>query len=216
MKAETKILGIILGITLLLIFGGVFFLSQTSPKLDTSTKSGTVFQIDYTKGQKIGSDSAKVKLVEFSDFQCPACKAAHPTVKSILAEKNPNIQYIYRDYPLSQHLNSRAAANAGREAAMQGKFWQMSDMLFETQSDWENLPNPSDYFAKLATDLGIDGTKVKQAVEGNKYNQLIQEDTNDGNSYGLNATPTFYLNGRAVKLSSYNDLIQQVENALKE
>lgn len=216
MKNETKILIGIMVAVLVLLIGGVFFLSMGSPKVESiDGASNTVYKIDYSKGHKIGSDSAKARLVEFSDFQCPACKGAEPFVKEILAKNNPNLQFIYRNYPLAQHSNAKAAANAAEEAATQGKFWEMHDKLFETQTQWESLPNPSDFFAKIATELGLDGAKVKEATEKQKYSSLIQDDLNDGNTAALNATPTFYLNGKKLEVSSFQGIVDAIDAATR-
>ncbi len=215
MKSQTKALIGVFALTLLIIVVGVFLLSKNSPQV-SNPNSSTVYQIDYSKGHKIGSDSAKVKLIEFSDFQCPACLAAESVVEDIIAsEKGKDFQFIYRNYPLTQHLNSKAAVNAAEAASAQSKFWEMHHKLFETQSKWEGLAAPADFFATLAKDLGMDGAKIKEAVEKNSYNNIIQADTNDGNAYGLSATPTFYLNGKKQELSSFGDLKTEIEKALQ-
>ncbi|MDZ4209773.1 MAG: thioredoxin domain-containing protein, partial [Candidatus Curtissbacteria bacterium] len=94
MTKETKWLGTILIATLILLFGGIFLLSRGSSS--KAVAGVTVSQIDYSKGQKIGSDSAKVRVVEFSDLQCPACLAAEPSVKKMLATYPDQMQLIYR------------------------------------------------------------------------------------------------------------------------
>lgn len=213
MKTETVVFTSILSLTVVLLAVGIFLLNKTSPK---TLVNNEVYQIDYSKGQRIGSDSAKVKLVEFSDFQCPACKGAQPFVEKLIAENDSNFQFIYRHYPLSQHINAKAAAAAAEEAGVQGKFWEMHDKLFETQEKWEGLASPNDFFGNLAKELGLDENRVKDAITGNKFNDIIQEDLNDGNSYGLNATPTFYLNGKKLELANYTQLETQVKKALQE
>lgn len=212
MKTETVVFTSVLAMTVVLLIVGIFLLNKTSPQISSNNE---IYQIDYSKGQKIGSDSAKVKLVEFSDLQCPACKTAQPFVEKIIAD-NKNIQFIYRHYPLTQHLNAKAAANAAEEAGVQGKFWEMHQKLFETQERWEGLANPNDFFGDLAKELGLDENKVKDAITKNKFNEVIQNDLSDGNSYGLNATPTFYLNGRKLELSNYDQLDELIKKALQE
>lgn len=216
MKTETKVLTTVLAITMMLLAGGIFFLSKTSPKLSSDKQGNTVYQIDYSKGHKIGSDSAKVRLVEFGDFECPACKAAQPAVKDIINSNkdNPNFQYIFRNYPLNQHLNARAGANAAESANAQNKYWEMHDKLYDTQEQWEALANPADFFAGLAKQLGLNDVAVKDAVLKNQYADIIQVDINDGNAAGLDATPTFYLNGRKLVISSFDDLRNAVKKAL--
>src|SRR3990167_1861677 len=100
MSRETKILGAVLICSLALIVGAALLLGKSEN--NTSGESSRVFNIDYSKGQKIGSGSAKVKLVEFSDFQCPACKAAEPAIKQTLLKYPNDLQFIYRHFPLPQ------------------------------------------------------------------------------------------------------------------
>lgn len=216
MTKETKWLGTILIATLILLFGGIFLLSRGSSS--KAVAGVTVSQIDYSKGQKIGSDSAKVRVVEFSDLQCPACLAAEPSVKKLLATYPDQMQLIYRHFPLSQHAYSRKVVNLAEAAGEQGKFWEMHDKLFETQSQWsalaENDVNP--FFLGLAKELGLDENKVKQELEANAFQSKIDSDLTEGQNLGVNSTPTFFVNGRKLNLKSFDDLETAVANELKK
>lgn len=203
-------------ITAVLLFGGVFLLSRGgSSQGITGT---TVSQIDYTKGQKIGSDSAKVKLVEFSDFQCPACQAAEPAIKQTLLKYSNDLQFIYRHFPLPQHAYGRQAAAYAEAAGEQGKFWEMHDKLFETQTEWSALgdSDAAAFFLNLAVQLGLDENKVKQAVAENTFNSKIDSDLAEGRSLGVNSTPTFFVNGRKLNLQKFDDLSNAVAEELKK
>ncbi len=215
MKTETKILGAILIGTLLLLVGGVFLLSRGSSG-PAGIEGTSVSQIDYSKGQKIGSDSAKVKLVEFSDFQCPACAAAEPVVRNV-RNTYPQVQLIYRHFPLPQHPFGRVASIYAEAAALQGKFWEMNEKLFETQSEWSVLSekDATEYFLKLARDLGLDENKIKEQVNDGTIQAKIDSDLAEGRSLGVNSTPTFFLNGRKLTLQRFEDLNTAVSNALK-
>lgn len=212
MKTETKILGIILFSTVVLLLGGVFFLSKQQT---SSVNGGTTLQIDYSKGQKIGSDSAKVKLVEFSDFECPACAAAAPFVEKYKSGGNPNIQFIYRHFPLPQHESAKKAAIVAEAAGEQGKFWEMHDKLFETQFDWEESEDSTAFFLGLAKQLGLDEVKIKQAIDENTYASKIDADLSEGRALGVNSTPTFYLNGKKLNLRNFSEINTLVEEELK-
>lgn len=204
MNSETKILGIILFFSVLLIGGGIFFLSKQTPS--NSLIGDKVYDINYSLGQKVGSDSAKVKLVEFSDFQCPACGAAEPFVTELREAKNPNVQIIYRHFPLNRHRLARMAANVAEAAGEQGKFWQMHDKIFETQLDWPDLDNPVDFFVNLAKSLGLEENKIREAAENSTYNNKIEADFNEGLKLSVNSTPTFYLNGRKLNIQNFAQL----------
>lgn len=215
MNAETKILGGILIFSLVLIFGAVFLLSKNSNNSGNIEES-KVYSIDYSKGEKIGSDSAKVRLVEFSDLQCPACKVSEPFVKQVIDKNNgKSFQFIYRHFPLTQHIHSKKAANFAEYASSEGKFWQIHDKLFETQEDWIDLPDPTDYFVNLGTQFGLDKEKIKQAVTSQPYSKKIDDDIADGYKAAVNATPTFYLNGKKLNLQSFADLDTAVQEELK-
>jgi protein-disulfide isomerase len=212
MKTETKVLAGILLFTLLLLGGGIYFLSKSAAKQEA--QNNQVVDIDYSKGQKIGSDSAKVKLVEFGDFQCPACGGAEPTVEEILAKNDPNLQFIFRHFPLPQHQNARPAANAAEEAAAEGKFWEMHHRLYASQDQWAENNTAADYFANLAQEVGVDQTKVKSAVESKQYEAKINDDLAEGTRVGVNSTPTFYINGKRINLTSFAQLKDEVQKAL--
>lgn len=212
MRTETKLLGGILIASLVLIIGAVLFLGKGS---NPTTTSNTTVNIDYSKGQKIGKEGAKVKLVEFSDLQCPACKAAESAVKGVIEKnKNNNFQFIYRHFPLTQHIHSKKAANFAEYAATQGKFWEIHDKLFETQEAWSTLSDPSDFFADLGSQIGLDKDKIKEAISKNTFDQKINDDLTDGNVAGVDATPTFYLNGKKLKLQNFNELDNAISQEL--
>lgn len=214
LSSETKILGGVLIFSLVLIIGAVFLLGRSSSSQDV--KGEKAYAIDYSKGQKIGSDSAKVKLVEFSDLQCPACKAAEPEVKQVLAKYKNDLQFVYRHFPLPQHKNGRASATLAEVAGEQNKFWEMHDKLFDSQSDWSVLPDPKPYFLELAKSLNLDEEKVKQALDKNIFQSKIDEDVSEGQSLGVNSTPTFFVNGKKLKLQSFSDLDTAVADELKK
>lgn len=213
MKTETKILGAILIITAVIFFVGIFFLGRQSSSTGSQQEA---VQIDYTKGQKIGSDSARVKLVEFSDFECPACSAAEPFVKKLLVSYPDQLQFIYRHFPLPQHKFGRPAATLAETAGEQGKFWEMHDKLFETQSQWSGLSDPTVFFLGLARELNLDEEKVKQQLTEDSFKSKINEDIAEGQRLGVNATPTFFLNGRKLILKTFEDLNTDVAAELKK
>ena len=214
MTTETKWLGVILIITVVLLFGGVFLLSrgQSSKAIEGTNVS----QIDYSKGQKVGSDSAKVKVVEFSDFQCPACLAAEPYVKKLRADYPDQVQFIYRHFPLPPHTYGKEAATLAEAAGEQGKFWEMHSKIFETQTQWSELADVKPFFLGLAKQLGLGEDKVKQAMETNAFKSKIDDDLAEGRNLGVNSTPTFFVNGRKLNLRSFEDLNTVVAEELKK
>lgn len=214
MSQETKVLGIILLLTAALIGGALFFLGK-SPK---TTIDERIYVIDYSLGEKIGSDSAKVKLVEFSDLQCPACAAAEAFIKDTLKSSTSDVQFIYRHFPLPQHAYGRQAAEFAEEARVEGKFWEVHDKLFETQDQWSSLneTDVKEYFARMAADFGMDPVKVKEAIETEKYKDIINTDIATGQALGVNSTPTFFLNARKLNLTNFADIKTAVSQELQK
>lgn len=206
MNTETKALIIVGIITVGLLGGGVFFLSSKQPAAPQDP--GTVYQIDYSKGEKIGSDSAKLKLVEFGDFRCPACKAYEPSVEQ--ARTNPNVQFIFRNFAFLGPA-SVVAANAAECAAEQGKFWEYHDWLYKNQPpETDTSMYVTDKLTTAATSLGMNGSQFKSCLDSTKYNNKVTEDRSDGQAIGVNSTPSFYLNGKKLNINSPVELINTI------
>lgn len=216
MTTETKFLGIILIITIVLLVGGVFLLSQKGPSQTQTIINPVVSQIDYSKGGKIGTDSAKIKLVEFSDFQCPACLVAEPYVRKLRTDYPTQIQFIYKEFPLAQHNHSREAATLAEAAAEQGKFWEMHDKLFDTQTQWSGMNDVIPFFLDLAKQLGLDENKVKQALQQNSFKAKFDDSIAEGERIGVDAVPTFFLNGHKLNLQNFSDLNTVIAEELKK
>ena len=166
----------------------------------------------------IGSQSAKVSLVEYSDFQCPACAAYNPLVGQILTEFNGKIIYVYRFFPLSQtHKNALVSAQAAYAAHKQGKFKEMNDMLFNTQNDWAEKDNPQDIFTEYARKIELDIDKFKKDMDSDEAKNKIQKDTNQGTDIGVNSTPTFFLNNNKIENpGTYDNFKKLIENELSK
>ncbi|NCV21013.1 MAG: DsbA family protein, partial [Chloroflexi bacterium] len=127
------------------------------------TSQGATSVLEGTGAYRQGPERATVTIVEFSDYQCPACKALDTTVKRILASNRDRVALVYRNYPLPQHKNAMKAATVAEASGAAGAYWQMHDRLFETQDMWAPMPDPTDYFVTLATGLGIDPQVIRKA-----------------------------------------------------
>lgn len=178
--------------TVILVVLGVMFFGNQNPKTPTGQQAE---KVDTFTGSLhiVGNPDAKVKIVEFGDYQCPACGAAHPIVKSIIEKNKDKIIFAFRNYPLSQvHPNARDSAKAAEAAGEQGKFWEMHDLLYEKQSEWSNLGNASDKFKEYARSLGLDMKKYEEDLD--KVIGRINEDAALGDKAGIDSTPTFFIN----------------------
>lgn len=199
---ETKIfLGIILA-TVVIIMGGIFLFNKPAPSFtrEDMVPSGiTTF----------GFRDAKVYLVEFSDFQCPACGAFKPFVDELKTSYKDKLLFVYRHFPLQQHQFAKQSAFAAEAAGEQGKFWEMYDFLFTNQ---EKLSEEK--IAEGVKTLGLDQKKYDEAVKSEKVKSKIEKDLSDGQRFGVTGTPTFYLNGQKLELASFSDLKRAVDEAL--
>lgn len=216
MTKETKI---VFGIGILTIIGVVagallFGNNQSSDK-GSSIKADKKLLIRENSSM-ISSPGAKATLVEFADFECPACADANLVIKQILAENKGKVNYAYRHFPLPQHLNAQIAARTAEAAGEQGKFFEMTDLLYANQAGWTQSQSPMDFFVKYAAELKLDLDKFKQALENNKFEAKIQGDENDGNALGIESTPTFYINEEKVEnLKNLAELKQKVGEKIK-
>src|SRR5271154_7108858 len=131
-------------VTLLILGGGIFLLSKGSSAPQKPTPVNPAILVHSDSHQT--NPGAKVTVVEFGDYQCPACEAAYPITKEVLANYGNKINFVFRNFPLPQHANAEVAAEAAEAANAQGKFWEMHDKLYDTQNDWADLSNPLDKF----------------------------------------------------------------------
>ena len=166
-----------------------------------------------------GSDANKIILVEYGDYQCPSCQGAFPNLNKLMDEYGDDIQFIFRNFPLTAiHPNARAAAAAAEAAGLQGKFWEMHDLLYESPSDWQNLDTAKrlDVFTNYASTLELDIEKFKSDFAGSQVSKKINFDMALGKSAGTSATPTFFLNGEKLDEATSSGIVQGDLTAIKE
>ncbi len=193
MTQEVKTLLIIGVVTLVLVVGGIFLLGRggsSSSEINTPIDTKLLVRAD---SDKIATDSAKVTVVEFGDFECPACGAAQPVTKQVIDDYKGKIDYVFRNFPLPQHDKALIAAEAAEAAGAQGKYWEMHDKLYETQDTWSVADKPLDLFVQYAQSFGLDVNKFRDDVTNNKYQAKITQDFQDGTAVGIRATPTFFI-----------------------
>ncbi len=199
---------LIIGTITLIILLAIIFLSRNN-----SPESGPVLteteNLIAAHTYTIGPDDALVTLVEFSDFECPACQAFHPIVQTLHEAYPDHLRIAYRHFPLPQHPYARKAAEASQIAGEYGKFWEYSDMLFDnnTQLADENLLD----YAEM---LGINRTDFEEKLKSGTYAKLVNEDLALASKLRLNSTPSFFLNGKLLKYTSPLDFENQVKNEL--
>lgn len=164
-----------------------------------------------------GVTKAKVNVVEFGDFQCPACGVAYQVVKQIKEEYKGKISFAFREFPLMGHKYGYTGALVAESASGQGKFWEMYDKLYSNQKEWSESKDALAIFTTYAKEIGIDADKFKQDVESKKYDAKIQADLSDGNQLRINSTPTFFINGKIYSGAlTYDFFKSAVESELKK
>lgn len=195
MKGETKLfLGIIIG-TIVIVGIGIAMLSRPA-----SIKKADPALLIHADSNKISTPSATVTLIEFSDFQCPACGAYYPVVTQVLKDFKKDITFVYRNFPLTElHPNAQMAAQAAEAAGVQGKYWEMHDLLFTKQKDWSESTSPRDIFAGYADTLGMNSDQFKKDIDSDVVKKRVTQDITDGQTLGITGTPTFYLDGVKIE-----------------
>ncbi|OGC46761.1 MAG: hypothetical protein A3A94_01955 [Candidatus Portnoybacteria bacterium RIFCSPLOWO2_01_FULL_43_11] len=163
---------------------------------------------DWIKGNK----EAKTILVEYSDFQCPACAVYYPLVKKLIEDKGNSFQFTYRHFPLPQHKNAEQAAYAAEAAGKQGKFWEMHDLIFERQDDWAEAENAKDIFKEYAQSLELNIEQFNQDRDSQAVKDKVQKDYTSGLTNKVNATPTFFLNGEKIQPRSYDEFVNFIKS----
>ncbi|HVQ40520.1 MAG TPA: thioredoxin domain-containing protein [Pyrinomonadaceae bacterium] len=158
-----------------------------------------------------GDANAAVTIVEFTDFQCPACAAMHPVIDEVLKLYGNKVRLVVRDFPLAMHANARKAAEAANAAHAQGKFFEYAALLFKRQNA---LDIPS--LKKYATELGLDRVRFDGALDSGKYAPEVKHDMDDGQIYGVGSTPTIFVNGRMLKGLSSEALRAAINQALSK
>jgi len=142
------------------------------------------------EGPSRGPKDAPITIVEFSDFECPYCGAAHDTVEQVMSTYAGKVRLVYRQFPLSFHPHAEKAAEASLCAADQGKFWEYHDVLFKNQKKLD----PTDLKA-FASEVGIDGQKFGQCLESGDKKKAVDADQQAGLAAGVGGTPAFFING---------------------
>jgi protein-disulfide isomerase len=198
----------------LIIWGLIVAMNReggVTPKLEAPSP---VTLADHVRGPA----EAPVTIIEYSDFQCPACATYYPIVERLVTEASTTVRFVYRHFPLYPipHKNAVVAAEASEAAAMQGKFWEMYRLLFENQKLWENSDTAAAVFEEYAGRIGLNLEVYKKDVVSDVVKARVEKDRAEGVALGVNSTPTFFVNGTAVvNPNSYESFKELIETAAK-
>ena len=162
--------------------------------------------------QVLGTTSAQVIIVEYADFQCPTCQTFSQMLNQLVSDELGKVALVYRYFPLPQHKNAVTAARAAEAAGLQGKFWEMHDILFKNQTAWGNIVDPTTFFREYAKVLGIDTAKFASDYASNAVANRVAQDAADAKRNRLTYTPTLFVQGEQIdNPKSYEELKQVVE-----
>jgi protein-disulfide isomerase len=202
LTSETKLFIGIFAFTAIIITIAMVIMTRPAKPI---AKEQLILSTTYTKGLK----DAPVWLVEFSDFQCPACKAFSGVVTDLSKKYPDKFLIAYRYFPLDIHPQAVSSALAAESAGKQGKFWEMEQLLFANQDRFSDT-----LYTELAAQLGLDMNAFTTSIQDPATKQIVTNDTTYGNSIGISATPTFFLNGVKLFLFTPADLTKEVEKII--
>ncbi|MBF0387172.1 MAG: thioredoxin domain-containing protein [Candidatus Omnitrophica bacterium] len=166
----------------------------------------------HPQGRSKGEASAVVKIVEYTDFECPACATANGLMDELFTRFPGKIFLEHKHFPLPRHTHARRASVYAECAAEQGKFWPMKDVLFKSQKSWDKMTTVDTYFSELAVSLGLDGTRLAACVNSVAAIGKVNRDLAEGKTLTVNSTPTFFVNGQRVIGGPL--MVQEVEKIL--
>lgn len=198
----------------LAIFVGIVFLA-----LNNGSSSGApatdplqVRAEDWTKGNA----TAPLTIIEYADFQCPACRVYSTWVNALATDYSGKVRIVYRYFPLPSHKHARISAQAAEAAGRQGKFWEMHTLLFDSQDEWSDLSDAKPKFEEYATKIGLDMVKYRTDLTSSAVEDRVSDDYNLGVRMRVNATPTLFLNGiKADSPRDYESLKKLVDTMLQ-
>lgn len=187
---------IIVGLVAALAIGGGTIFYRTKLAANPVLKISKEAAESKDTGHVLGPASATVTLEEFGDFQCPPCGKLSEPINQL--QKQHNLRVIFREFPLPMHAHAREAACAAEAAGLQGRFWQMHDLLFREQAVWTNSTDARTLFNAYAGMLQLDLDRFKRDMDSSEVRQQVDTDQQRGAQIGVRTTPTIFLNNQAV------------------
>ena len=208
---------ILWAIITVVIIGSIFGIVKLASKSQTTGSDNLAISISAINDSENikGDKEALATLIEYSDFQCPACGSYYPIVKKVTEDLGAKVRFAYRHFPLPQHKNAKLAATVAEAAGKQDKFWEMHDLIFQNQSDWSEEKNVAVLFAKYAQDIGLDLARFQTDIASDEIKTKIENDYKSGVKAGVNSTPSFFLNGKKMdNPRNYDEFKNSIEQAL--
>ena len=191
------------GIAVVLIGGSIAYAQWTASSANDGVEVATNVK---------GNPDADVVLVKYSDFECGACAQAAPFVREIVEMYSDDLRFEYKHFPVINRTPQ--AARAAEAAGQQGKFFEFHDALFDNFPEWTQSGNPNALFTRYAEQLDLDMGQWRTHQRASLLRNKIADEFAEGRALGVTGTPTFFLNGERLNISTYNDILVAVEEAL--
>ncbi|HEX8845210.1 MAG TPA: thioredoxin domain-containing protein [Pyrinomonadaceae bacterium] len=171
---------------------------QASPTATPATQqSPTPAAADNAHAR--GALNAKVTLEEYGDYQCPSCGTVFFLLKNLEKDYSDRVRFVFRQYPLPGHKHAMIAAQAAEAADLQGRFWEMHDMIYENQANWSAAEDARVYFLQYARNLGMDVDQFNRDMNSPEVSRRVLTDKEMGTRAGVSGTPTIFINGQQVR-----------------
>ncbi len=195
----------------------LFYAARRKPVPPTEGAPGPLAAADAFRGFTLGSDSAPIEVTEYSDFECPFCAEFAAVQMPVVREQliaTGRVRWRYRDFPLPSHQYSRYAALATQCAGEQGKFWEMHDQLFFHHQWAQTGKNPAGLFRDFARAAGVDLDRYNACMDSQRYAARVEASRQEGETLGVNGTPTFFVNGRRFQGHATSDAFKALVDSL--
>ncbi len=218
MNKEVKLVGIVIAIVVVIVGIGIFLMSKSPQPTNPSTASSEdkAAAVARSTPRVRGKLDSNITVIEFGDMQCPACASANPAVDQLFKDYGDKVKFEFRHYPLPQHPNAFAGADAAEAAGDQNKFWEMVDAIYTNQKQWETATDPKPVFRQLAANIGLDAEKFDKSISAQANRSRINQDKNDGDTLGNPGTPTFYVNGEQIFQGGVADVKKKIDTLLTQ
>ena len=196
---------IVAGIALATLGSGALLYQAKRPHLRATPETKTVPEKSGAESMHVrGNPDAPVTLEEFADFQCPPCGNFAGFAEELLKEYDSRLRIVFRNFPLPMHEHAREAAMAAEAAGLQGRFWEMHDVLYREQAAWSKAPNVPELFESYAGTIGLNLDQFKKDVDSEQVKAKVDSDHALGDFLGVTLTPTLFINHLPVDTKEKN------------
>lgn len=214
-KTKPWTVAAVVGVPLVAVVAGLGWMINLAKDSNADkTVTGEVVPIsdtDYTRG----NPASNVSLIEYGDFQCPACEKYEGVLSQLLSERSNDIYFSFRYFPLKSHNYGSLSAFAAEAAGRQGKFWEMHDLLYAKQTEWSTAQDARSIFRGYAQSIGLDVAQWSRDLDSEEVKSVVARQLDTGLKAGVGSTPTFFLNGKRVEpvpsIEAFTKLIDEAK-----